>query len=381
MSSSDSEASDSDASRPRKRFQGRAKFKEYGAIGGKAQLSPNSRSVCKELSCRAPIARHELRLGKQSPSITGHAKRISWFHVGCIFRGFRRSSYCTKTILSLDDVQCVHPLRELSEEQQCTVVSHIQEHLARRKEREKQQRTYEPPAPDGGVTVNVGDFEAKSDFQWWTEGVRWLSPKMMRRMEIDAEAQEVLLKAEEAKESVWKSGEDTGSVSSEDDFEALDTDPSAPKPAARRPRACHLRPRAYTLAALEEALEDYQKADVTKSKRAEPKRAATGSRKRARPAKRVLEACTAGVEDEAFDGSPFKRLAGSFAPSFEPSHFAAKVDPTKDFATKSDPLQSKMDPFWVDDVPWNSFFDDDEHRGSLEFCEDQTMDQAMDLAV
>ncbi|KAJ1457402.1 hypothetical protein M885DRAFT_562745 [Pelagophyceae sp. CCMP2097] len=177
MSSSEESGEEAGYS-PAKRFKGKDQFRAFGAIGGKvgrnlgdnkfkAQLSPNSRSVCKELCCRKLIVTGELRLGKQSPSLTGHAKRIAWYHIPCIFKGFQRASYKTKTITSLRDVELMgENLKKLTSQQKAAICEHIDEHVSKRTVREKHQRKpYDPSAPmdDEGGPPDEADFKCRAN--------------------------------------------------------------------------------------------------------------------------------------------------------------------------------------------------------------------------
>ncbi|KAJ1448835.1 hypothetical protein M885DRAFT_573692 [Pelagophyceae sp. CCMP2097] len=98
--------------------RGRDKFRRYGAVGGRtsrtlgagkfqAQACPNSRSVCKDLRCRSAIRRGELRLGKVAPSLSGSSRKVAWYHVECLFEAFKRSSYVTKTLTDLSDLELI----------------------------------------------------------------------------------------------------------------------------------------------------------------------------------------------------------------------------------------------------------------------------------
>ncbi|KAJ1444364.1 hypothetical protein M885DRAFT_50183 [Pelagophyceae sp. CCMP2097] len=129
-----------------------------------AQACPNSRSVCKDLRCRGAIRRGELRLGKVAPSLcpSGFSRKVAWYHVDCLFEAFKRSSYVTKTLTDLSDLELVgddlDALRDL-------VAYKIALHLADRANRKRKR---------GRVKEEEGgDSDVENRETWWTAGARW----------------------------------------------------------------------------------------------------------------------------------------------------------------------------------------------------------------
>ncbi|EGB03824.1 hypothetical protein AURANDRAFT_67716 [Aureococcus anophagefferens] len=70
-----------------------------------ASIANNSRSKCRERSCRCAIARGTPRIGRKMK-----CSKTSWYHVECIFEQFLRGSWQRKTITTLNDVKNIHVL-------------------------------------------------------------------------------------------------------------------------------------------------------------------------------------------------------------------------------------------------------------------------------
>ena len=104
---------------------------ELGRLGGRLAgnvgenrfrvgRAPDNRSVCQLRTCKQPILKGELRLGKQPPSLRhGHNPKVTWYHPRCAMKSFASCTKNSRVIKKVEDID--EGFSELDNEEQALI--------------------------------------------------------------------------------------------------------------------------------------------------------------------------------------------------------------------------------------------------------------------